>query len=158
MRFSRSFCLLLTEFFLSIRTEIPVRSLPLCQILQIFTVNFQRYFRSKYKFCKIFEGTRSLNLHLREPGVLARTRAISAPGRTRHETISSHLCHPLKFDEIVARNVSQAESDFTSAILRSLAIACNIACNVASCDRPYGIKGMLNTRARHAQGNSLARA
>ena len=91
MRFFRSICLLLTEFFLSIRTEIPVRSLPLCQILQIFTVNFQRYFRSKYKFCKIFEGTRSLNLHLREPGVLARTRAISGKGRARQETISSHL-------------------------------------------------------------------
>ena len=94
MRFSRSFCLLLTEFFLSIRREIPVRSLPLCQILQIFTVNFQRYLRSKYKFCKIFESTRSLNLHLREPGVLARTRAISGPGRTRQETISSHLKWP----------------------------------------------------------------
>ena len=91
MRFSRSFCLLLTEFFLSIRREIPVRSLPLCQILQIFTVNFQRYFRSNYKFCKISEGTRSLNLHLREPGVLARTRAISGPGHVRQETISSHL-------------------------------------------------------------------
>ena len=71
MRFSRSFCLLLTEFFLSIRTEISVRSLPLCQILQIFTINFQRYFRSKYKFCKIFECTRSLDLHLHESGVLA---------------------------------------------------------------------------------------
>ena len=91
MRFSRSFCLLLTEFFLSIRTEISVRSLPLYQILQIFTVNFKRYFRSKYKFCKIFEGTRSLNLHLREPGVLARARAVSGPDRTRQETISSHL-------------------------------------------------------------------
>ena len=91
MRFSRSFCLLLTELFLSIRTEISARSLPLCQILQIFTVNFQRYFRSKYKFCKIFECTRSLDLHLREPGVLARARAISGPGRARQETISSHL-------------------------------------------------------------------
>ena len=91
MQFSRSFCLLLIEFFLSIRTEISVRSLPLCQILQIFTVNFQSYFRSKYKFFKIFEGTRSLNLHLREPGVLARARAISGPGRARQETISSHL-------------------------------------------------------------------
>ena len=91
MRFSRSFCLLLTEFFLSIRTEISVRSLPLCKILQIFTVNFPRYFRSKYKFCKIFEGTRSLNLYLREPGVLARARAISGPGRERQETISSNL-------------------------------------------------------------------
>ena len=89
MRFSRSFCLLLIEFFLSIRTEISVRSLPQCQILQIFTVNFQSYFRSK--FFKIFEGTRSLNLHLREPGVLARARAISGPGRARQETISSHL-------------------------------------------------------------------
>ena len=93
MRLSRSFCLLLTEFFLSIRTEISVRSLPLCKILQIFTVNFPRYFRSKYKFCKILEGTRSLNLHLREPGVLARARAISDPGRARQETISSHLKH-----------------------------------------------------------------
>ena len=91
MRFSRSFCLLLTEFFLSIRTESSVRSLPLCQILQIFTVDIQRYFRSKYKFCKIFEGTRLLNLHLREPGVLVRACAISGPGRTRQETISSHL-------------------------------------------------------------------
>ena len=91
VRFSRSFCLLLTEFFLSIRTEISARSLPLYQILQIFTVNFQRYFRSKYKFCKIFECTRSLDLHLREPGVLARARAISGPGRARQETISSHL-------------------------------------------------------------------
>ena len=91
MRFSRSFCLLLTEYFLSIRTEISVRSLPLCQILQIFTVNFQRYFRSKYKFCKIFEGTRSLNLHPREPGMLAQERAISGPGHARQETISSRL-------------------------------------------------------------------
>ena len=115
MRFSRSFCLLLTEFFLSIRREIPVRFLPLCQILQIFTVNFQRYFRSKYKFCKIFEGKRSLNLHLREPGVLARARAISGSGRTRqgnyfepperHLTsnfqsntlISSHFAYPPKW-------------------------------------------------------------
>ena len=56
-----------------------------------FTVNFQRYFRSKYKFCKIFECTRSLDLHLREPGVLARARAISCPGHARQETISSHL-------------------------------------------------------------------
>ena len=77
MRFSHSFCLLLTEFFLSIRTEMSVRSLPLCQIYQIFTINFQRYFRLKYKFCKIFEG--SSNLHLRELGVLARARAISGP-------------------------------------------------------------------------------
>ena len=91
MRFSRSFCLLLTEFSLLIRTEISARSLPLCQILQIFTVNFQRYFRSKYKFCKIFECTRSLDLHLREPGLLARARAINGPGRARQETISSHL-------------------------------------------------------------------
>ena len=91
MRFSRSFCLLLTEFFLSIRTEISARSLPLCQILQIFTLNFLRYFRSKYKFCKIFACTRSLDLHLREPGVLARARPISGPGRARQETISSHL-------------------------------------------------------------------
>ena len=90
MRFSRSFCLLLTELFLSIKTAISVRSLPLCQILQIFTVDFQRYFRLKYKFCKVFEGTRLLNLHLREPGVLARARAISGPGRARQETISSH--------------------------------------------------------------------
>ena len=89
MRFSHSFCLPLTEFFLSIRIEISVRSLPLCQILQIFTINFQRYFRSKYKFYKIFDGTRSLNLHLREPGVLA--RAISGPGRMCQETISRHL-------------------------------------------------------------------
>ena len=93
MRFSRLFCLLLTEFFLSIRTEISARSLPLCQILQIFTVNFQRYFRSKYKFCKIFECTRSLDLHLREyeSGVFARARAISGPGRACQETILSHL-------------------------------------------------------------------
>ena len=91
MRFSCLFCLPLAEFFLSIRTEISARSLPPCQILQIFTVNFQRYFRSKYKFCKIFECTRSLDLHLREPGVLARARAISGPGRPRQETISSHL-------------------------------------------------------------------
>ena len=91
MRFSRSFCLLsLAEFFLLITREISVRSLPLCQI---FTVNFQKYFRSKYKFCKIFEGTRSLNLHLRERGVLARARAraISGPGRACQETILSHL-------------------------------------------------------------------
>ena len=80
MRFSCSFCLLLTEFFLLIRTEISVGSLPLCQILQIFTVDFQRYFQSKYKFCKIFEGTRLLNLHLREPGVLVQARTISGPG------------------------------------------------------------------------------
>ena len=91
MRFSRSLCLLLTEFFLSIRTKISVRSLPLCQIIQIFTVSFQSYFRSKYKFCKIFGGTRSVNLHLREPGVLARARAVSGPGCARQETISSHL-------------------------------------------------------------------
>ena len=91
MRFSRSFCLLLTNFFLSIRTKISVLSLPLCQILQIFTVSFQSHFRSKYKFCKVFEGTRSVKLHLREPGVLARARAISGPGRARQETISSHL-------------------------------------------------------------------
>ena len=89
MRFSHSFCLPLTGFFLSIRIEISARSLPLCQILQIFTINFQRYFWSKYKFYKIFEGTRSLNLHLREPGVLA--RAISGPGCACQETISSHL-------------------------------------------------------------------
>ena len=62
---NRDFC----PFF----TIVP--NLPLCQILQIFIVNFQRYFRSEYRFCKIFEGTRSLNLHLREPGVLARARA-----------------------------------------------------------------------------------
>ena len=91
MRFSRSFCLLLTEFFLSIRTEISVCSLPLCQILQVFTVNFQRYFWSKCKFCKIFEGTRSVNLHLGRPGVLAWARAMSGPRRARQETISSHL-------------------------------------------------------------------
>ena len=91
MRFSRSFCLLLTEFFLSIGTEISVRSLTLCQILQVFTVNFQRYFRSKYKFCKIFEGTKSVNLHLREPGVLMRVRAISGPGRARTKLIRATL-------------------------------------------------------------------
>ena len=98
MRFSRSFCLFLTEFFLSIRTEISVRSLPLCQILQIFTVNFQRYFRSKYKFCKFSRVTRSLNLHLREPGVLAQARAISGPGRARQEAISSHLKRSLTLE------------------------------------------------------------
>ena len=54
-------------------------------------VNFQRYFQSKYEFCKIFEGTRLLNIHLRELGVLAWAHAISGPGRTRQETISSHL-------------------------------------------------------------------
>ena len=91
MRFSHSFCLLLTEFFLSIRTEISAHSLPLCQILQIFTINFQRYFRSKYKFCKLFECTRSLDLHLRELGVLAQACAISGPGHVRQETILSHL-------------------------------------------------------------------
>ena len=52
---------------------------------------FRDIVRSKYKFCKIFEGTRSLDLHLREPGVLARARAVSGPGRARQETISSHL-------------------------------------------------------------------
>ena len=36
MRFSGSFCLLLIELFLSFRTETSVRSLPLCQILNIF--------------------------------------------------------------------------------------------------------------------------
>ena len=81
----------LQNFFLSIRTEISVRSLPLCQILQIFTINFQRYLRSKYKSCKIFEGTRLLNLHLRELGVLAQAHAISGPGRTCQETVLSHL-------------------------------------------------------------------
>ena len=40
MRFSR---LLLTKYYISIKTEIFVRSLPLHQILKNFIVNFQRY-------------------------------------------------------------------------------------------------------------------
>ena len=40
---------------------------------------FRDIFRSKYKFCKIFEGTRSLNLHLREPGELARNTRNQRP-------------------------------------------------------------------------------
>ena len=40
MRFSR---LLLTKYYISIRTEISVRSLPLHQILKNVIVNFQRY-------------------------------------------------------------------------------------------------------------------
>ena len=124
MRFSRSFCLLLTEFFLSIRTEISVRSLPLCQILQIFTVDIQRYFRSKYKFCKIFEGTRLLNLHLREPGVLARARAISGPGRARQETISSHLNARSSMLEVPGSILSDSNVCF-DFLLISVALALN---------------------------------
>ena len=132
MRFSRSFCLLLTEFLISIRTENSVRSLPLCQILQIFTVNFQKYFRSKYKFCKIFEGTRSLNLHLRESGVLARARTISGPGRARQETISSHL--NMVFSTFILRSV---ESKFT---LLTYLMANNTVITVTS----YCTKGLNN--------------
>ena len=60
--------------------------------------------------------------------------------------------HPLKFDEIVAGNGAQIESDFASAILRThallhttiskvvthcnLAFARNIACSLASCGLP----------------------
>ena len=48
-------------------------------------------FDRNINFAKFLEGTRSLNLHLHGPGVLARARAISGPGRARQETISSHL-------------------------------------------------------------------
>ena len=82
MQFSRSFCFASYRIFLSIRTEISVCSLPLCQILQIFTVNFHRYFRLNFKLWKLFEGTRSLNLHLREP-VCSRVHAQSAAQAAR---------------------------------------------------------------------------
>ena len=52
---------------------------------------FRVIFDRNINFAKFSRVTRSLNLHLREPGVLARTRAISGPGRARQETISSHL-------------------------------------------------------------------
>ena len=64
MRFSCSFCLLLTEFFLSIRTEISVHFLPLYQILKTFTISFQRYFWSRSKFFKNFEDTRLQCMHV----------------------------------------------------------------------------------------------
>ena len=51
----------LQKFFLSIKTESSARSLPLCEILKIFTVNFERY------------------LHMREPGAHAQ-----APASTRN--------------------------------------------------------------------------
>ena len=38
-----------------------------------------------------FSRVQDRHLHLREPGALARARAISGPGRARQETISSNL-------------------------------------------------------------------
>ena len=85
-----SVCFLQNFFFRSEQKFLPV--LYHCAKFYKFSpLNFLRYFRSKYKFCKIFACTRSLDLHLREPGVLARARPISGPGRARQETISSHL-------------------------------------------------------------------
>ena len=52
---------------------------------------FKDIFDRNINFAKFSRVTRSLNLHLREPGVLAQARAISGPGRARQETISSHL-------------------------------------------------------------------
>ena len=84
-----SVCFLHKFFFRSEQKCLPV--LYHCTKFYKFSPSNFRYFRSKYKFCKIFEGTRSLNLHLCEPSVLVRARAISGPGRARQETISSHL-------------------------------------------------------------------
>ena len=52
---------------------------------------FKDIFDRNINFAKFSRVTRSLNLHLREPGVLAQARAISGPGRARQDTISSHL-------------------------------------------------------------------
>ena len=52
---------------------------------------FKDIFDRNINFAKFLRVTRSLNLYLREPGVLAQARAINGPGRARHETISSHL-------------------------------------------------------------------
>ena len=52
---------------------------------------FKDIFDRNINFAKFSRVTRSLNLHLREPGVLAQACAISGPGRARQETISSHL-------------------------------------------------------------------
>ena len=52
---------------------------------------FKDIFDRNINFAKFLRVTRSLNLHLRELGVLAQARAISGPGRARQETISSHL-------------------------------------------------------------------
>ena len=87
-----SVCLLQNFFF---RSEQKFQSvLYHCAKFYKFSPStFRDIFDQNKKFCKIFEGTRSLNLHLREPGVLARARAraVSSPDRARQETISSHL-------------------------------------------------------------------
>ena len=52
---------------------------------------FKDIFDRNINFAKFLRVTRLLNLHLREPGVLAQACVISGPGRARQETISSHL-------------------------------------------------------------------
>ena len=85
MRFSRSFC------FLSIRTEILSVLYHCAKFYKFSPSTFKDIFDRNINFAKFSRVTRSLNLHLRKPGVLAQARAISGPGRARQETISSHL-------------------------------------------------------------------
>ena len=52
---------------------------------------FKDIFNRNINSAKFSRVTRSLNLHLHEPGVLAQARAINGPGPAHQETISSHL-------------------------------------------------------------------
>ena len=52
---------------------------------------FKDIFDRNINFAKFSRVTRSLNLHLRGPGVLVQACTVSGPGRAHQETISSHL-------------------------------------------------------------------
>ena len=114
MRFPiHSVCFLQIFFFRSEQKFLPV--LYHCAKFYKFSPStFRDIFRSKYKFCKIFEYTRSLDLHLREPGVLARARAISGPGRARAKKLFQAT---LNLDSTKTKNLRSETSAFKTKLV-----------------------------------------
>ena len=81
----------LQNFFFRSEQKYPFVLYHCAKFYKFSPSTFKDIFDRNNNFAKFSRVTRSLNLHLREPGVLAQARAISGPGRARQETISSHL-------------------------------------------------------------------
>ena len=95
-----SVCFLQNFFFRSEQKFLSV--LYHCAKFYKFSLStFKDIFNRNINFAKFSKVTRLLNLHLREPDVLAQARAISSPGRARQETISSHLKFKVHFQKLL---------------------------------------------------------